>query len=321
MGEVMGNLQYSDITMSEKTRRKFLAIKENPLAGLEKINPEQLYEVLQKARLPKLHFFKTRDQYKLSYREYNACSKNILVLLHGVGEDNKYLFQLANYFSKNNIAKVYTPNLRGYGDFVERRGDVDYIGQIEDDLTDFLIWLKANNHESRIILGGHSFGGASTLRFASSPAEHLVDGYIFIAPYIHPKAPFIKKNYSKVSYYNLITLSILEKLKIRKFHHKPVYTSLKAEELRHGGEAPQLSYRMAMSRIPTKYRDAINAINKPSMAIVGGDDELYNTEKFEDVFKSNPFFTTKVLPGINHDGILFSNEAFQDIEEWLSVCF
>lgn len=285
--------------------------------GLERIKPEELHELLIKAKLPSLEYIEARDYSKIYYRYYLANSNIILVLLHGVAEDNKYLFRLAEYLSKNDIAHVYTPNLRGYGDKVDRRGDVDYIGQIEDDLADFLNWLKSRNPNAQIILGGHSLGGASTLRFSSSLYQHLVDGYLFISPYIEG-APYIKKMHSKVSYFNFTLLTTLENLKIRKFHHKKIYTSYKEKKYQHGGEAIQLSYRLAMSRIPKHYKEKIHAIDKPSLSIVGGEDELYYVEKFEDVFEQNRNFTTKVIPNTNHDGILFNEEAFKEIKLWLA---
>lgn len=285
--------------------------------GLERIEPIQLHELLKEAKLPSLQYIEARDRSKIYFRYYPANSNKIVVLLHGVAEDSKYLFRLAEYISKNNIAKVFTPNLRGYGEKVERRGDVNYIGQIEDDLGDFLKWISTKNPNNQIILGGHSLGGASTLRFSDSPYEHFVDGYIFISPYIE-SAPYIKKMHSKVSYLNFTLLTTLEKLKIRKFHYRKVYTSYKDKKLYHGGEAIQLSYRLAMSRNPKNYKEKIEAIEKPSLAIVGGEDELYHVENFEEVFRNNPNFMTKVLPNINHDGILFSEEAYKEIEKWLS---
>lgn len=289
------------------------------MIGLERITPKQLHEVLNNAKLPQLEHIEARDHKNIYFRHYAAGTNIVLVLLHGVAEDNKYLFRLAEYFSKNNIAQVYTPNLRGYGDKVDRRGDVDYIGQIEDDLADFLEWVKSNNPDARIILGGHSFGGASTLRFSGSTYNHFADGYIFISPYI-PSAPYIKrkgKGHSKVSYFNFATLTILDKFNIQKFHHRKVYSSYKEKQYQHGGEAIKLSYRLAMSRIPNRYKDKISTIQKPALAIVGGDDELYHVEKFEQVFQHNPNFTTKVIPHHNHDGILFSNETYKEIEKWL----
>lgn len=285
--------------------------------GIKRITEEMLYELIKKSNLPPLEHIEAKDQSKIYFRYYGANSHIILVLLHGIGEDSKYLFQLAQYLSNNNIAQVYTPNLRGYGEKVKRRGDVDYIGQLEDDLAHFLKWITSNNPQATIILGGHSFGGASVLRFSSSIYKHFADGYLFIAPYF-PKAPFIQKDHSKVSKVNFKLLTVLEKLKIRCFHHVKVYTSYKDEKFLHGGEAIHISFRLAMSRIPVRYKDNINAIQKPSFSIVGDKDELYKTEKFVEVFQHNRNFTTKILPNHNHDGILFSDQTYEEIKAWLA---
>ena len=48
----------------------------------------------------------------------------VLVLLHGSGWHSKYLFPLAKYISSENLAHVYTPDLRGHGINPIKRGDI-----------------------------------------------------------------------------------------------------------------------------------------------------------------------------------------------------
>jgi alpha-beta hydrolase superfamily lysophospholipase len=94
-----------------------------------------------------------------------------MIILHGISEDSKYLSPLAEFVSSNRLANVYTPDLRGYGENPIRRGDVDYIGQIEDDLADLIVWIKSHNPGvNRIIMAGHSAGGGTVMarRFQNS---------------------------------------------------------------------------------------------------------------------------------------------------------
>ena len=56
-------------------------------------------------------------------------AEEVLVLLHGSGWHSKYLFPLAKYISSENLAHVYTPDLRGHGINPIKRGDIDYINQ------------------------------------------------------------------------------------------------------------------------------------------------------------------------------------------------
>jgi non-heme chloroperoxidase len=285
------------------------------------INPQEMYKLICKAELPKVRFYEARDKSQLFFRYYPANSNWVVILLHGVAEDGKYLFRFAEYISSKNLAQVYTPDLRGYGMYPKRRGDVDYIGQIDDDLADLIDWIRKDNDNAKIILAGHSFGGASVLRFAGSQYSNEVDAYLFLAPFIHPNAPTIRKSekggHTKVSLSKLIFLSLLEKLRIRRFHHWEVLTVNKPVETHHGSETLNLSYRLAMSRIPSKYQEFINHIAKPTLVLVGGSDELFYAEKFETVFIYNQNIHTIILPNYNHDGILFGIETYKEVEEWL----
>lgn len=80
--------------------------------------------------IPPLNTFTARDGRELSYRHYPGPSNKILILLHGSGWHSQYLMPLARFISDKGLAQVYTPDLRGHGLYPERRGDVDYIGQL-----------------------------------------------------------------------------------------------------------------------------------------------------------------------------------------------
>ena len=113
--------------------------------------------------LPEIGTFFPRDQSKLEYRFYDSESENILILLHGSGWHGQYFHVMAQAISQAGIAKVYTPNLRGHGIAPQKRGDVNYIGQLEDDLVDFLAFARRHNpHAEKVVLGGHSSGGHSS---------------------------------------------------------------------------------------------------------------------------------------------------------------
>ena len=285
------------------------------------IKPEEMYELICGANLPQQQTYLTRDKSKLYVRHYPSDSNRIFILLHGISEDSKYLFRLAEYVSSNNLAQVYTPDLRGYGIHAERKGDVDYIGQLDDDLADLIRWIKEKNHHAKIVLGGHSIGGGTVLRFAGSQYANLVDAYLFIAPYLHPNAPTNRKNEggnSKVSLAKLILLYLFEAVRIRSFHHWNILNVNKSIDIQHGGETLNLSFRLLMSRIPQNYQQNIKTISKPSFVVVGDKDELFYSEKFDSLFSPNQNIVTKVLPNHNHDGILFSSETYKEVETWLA---
>ena len=118
--------------------------------------------------IPQLKTFAARDGKQLAYRHYPARSGKVIILLHGSGWHSQYLFPLAEFISSEGLAQVYTPDLRGHGLTPERRGDVDYIDQLEDDLADFLAMVREDNPDAFFIVGGHSSGGGLAIRFAGS---------------------------------------------------------------------------------------------------------------------------------------------------------
>ncbi|MEI7616190.1 MAG: alpha/beta hydrolase, partial [Actinomycetota bacterium] len=74
--------------------------------------------------LPELKSFKARDGKDLNYRYYPSNSDKTLILLHGSGWHSRYFLPLAEFISSNNLANVYTPDLRGHGLNPDKRGDV-----------------------------------------------------------------------------------------------------------------------------------------------------------------------------------------------------
>lgn len=113
------------------------------------------------------------------------------ILLHGSGWHSRYFLPLAGFISSEGLSQVYTPDLRGHGHSPERRGDVDYIGQLEDDLLDFIAMIPKDNPKAMLILGGHSSVGGLAVRFAGSKYGHA---YLLLSPYLQYNAPTVRHN-------------------------------------------------------------------------------------------------------------------------------
>ena len=73
------------------------------------------------SNLPGVQHYTAKDSTQLSYRHYPAQSDNVLVLLHGSGWHSQYFLPLAEFISSENLAQVYTPDLRGHGRMPARR--------------------------------------------------------------------------------------------------------------------------------------------------------------------------------------------------------
>src|SRR5580704_6856298 len=117
---------------------------------------ELLYDY---SNMPDLVRYQARDQAMLDYRHYSSFSKDLLIIIHGSGYHGRYFHKIALDISQKNIAQVIIPDLRGHGLNPKKRGDVDYIGQLDDDLDDLILFAIAKYKPHKIYIAGHSSGG------------------------------------------------------------------------------------------------------------------------------------------------------------------
>ncbi|MBM7570546.1 alpha/beta hydrolase [Aquibacillus albus] len=273
--------------------------------------------------LPDLLSYQATDGNHLYYRHYEASNPgSIVILLHGIGEDSKYLEPLAAYLSSENLAHVFTPDLRGYGENPIRRGDLDYIGQQEEDIAELIKQLKKTYPSTKVILAGHSAGGGTFIRFADSKFASLVDKYLLLSPFVHFQAPIMKKTEetekNKVWMGRLIKLMLLNKLGFTKQNHLPIYRRFKPEELFHGTETLTLSYRLFMSRIPDNYKKALANLPESTLLLIGDQDEEFDHTKYEPLFTKYSTTTPQVIADTDHNGILFHPDSLDKIKNWIT---
>lgn len=166
-----------------------------PITGKVEIKNYDYSSITEKSDsspLGEKRWIKARDGYELFTRVYNSENKDVLILIHGSGSESRYLASLADSIAKAKIATVITPDLRGHGENKGRRGDIDFIGQLENDIEDLIEFSKQSLGAKKIILAGHSSGGGLVLRFIGNPKNRKVDKAIMLAPYLGYDAPTVK---------------------------------------------------------------------------------------------------------------------------------
>src|ERR1700731_4552438 len=134
--------------------------------------------------LPAVQTYPARDGTKLGYRVYEGGGAQVVVLIHGSSDDGAGLHPLAKAL-RDAGASVYVPALRGHGHF-GRSGDIDHIGQLKDDLADFVAVLRPLHPNASFSLIGFSSGGGFVLRVIATPEEKLFDRFIMISPNLPP---------------------------------------------------------------------------------------------------------------------------------------
>ena len=90
--------------------------------------------------LPPLSHYAARDGTQLAYRRYapagGAAARGSVVLVHGSSANSQSVHPLAQSLAGAGFA-VYALDIRGHGDSGPH-GDIAYIGQLDDDLQDFM---------------------------------------------------------------------------------------------------------------------------------------------------------------------------------------
>ncbi|AQS39951.1 lysophospholipase [Shewanella psychrophila] len=285
---------------------------------------------LDYSEMPALQSYTARDGAQLDYRYYPSGSNKVLVLLHGSGWHSQQFYPLAKYISEQGLAQVVTPDLRGHGVNPQRRGDIDYIGQFEDDLADFIGKLKQDSQlqkdfkNSSIIMGGHSSGGGLAIRFAGGEYGNQVDAYLLLAPFIYYNAPTTRPNaggWAKPYTARIIGLSMLNNIGIHSLDHLTSIEFNMPEAVRNGTETLAYSYRLNSSFAPRDYAKDLGAITQPLLVLAGSADETMFADKYQALISSklpdNEKAKVKVLFGLSHMGIVVSPDVRPVIEEWL----
>ncbi len=272
--------------------------------------------------LPGLNRYPARDGEQLAYRLYDSSSDRILIFLHGSSYHGAGYHALAAAISASGAAKVALPNLRGHYLSSRRRGDIDYIGQYEDDIVDLVKFLRAKGFNGPITLGGHSSGGGLVIRFAGGAGDAGISSYLMLAPAI-PTSPAMRQGtaggWAKLHMKRLYGLLILNALGIHGFNALPVIGFNKPAEYWDGTETLSYSFRLNVSYHPRyRYAEDLRALGEHALVLVGADDEAIDAQALRGIVAANaPKAQMAILPHINHFGIFKDPAALKKIEEWL----
>ena len=227
-----------------------------------------------------------RDGYDVQVRRYQATAPDapLLVLVHGSAWHGLQFDGLARALAAH--AEVVVPDLRGHGHQPGTRGDVAYIGQLEDDLADLIAAMRKPGQ--KVVLGGHSSGGGLVVRFAGGSYGETLDGAVLLAPFLKHNAPTTRANsggWTHVLTRRIIGLSMLNALRIRVLNHLTIIQFTMPQEVLDGplGDTATTaySYRMNTSFAPRgDYLGDVAAL-PPFVLITGSADEAFDASLYE----------------------------------------
>lgn len=253
------------------------------------------------AGLPAASTFQARDGTRLAYRAYatDGAPKGSVVLVHGSSARGNSMHLLARAFAAAGYA-AYALDIRGHGES-GTKGQIDYIGQLDDDIEDF---VRALQPARPATLAGFSSGGGFTLRIAAGERQKLFDNYLLLSPFISQDAPTYRANsggWVQVGMPRYVAIGVLHALGVRAFDHLPV-TRFALNDTARAMLTPQYSFALAQNFRPrADWRASIRAAGQPMRLLAGSDDEAFHADRFEQVFKTEgKDVPVSLLPGLGH---------------------
>jgi alpha-beta hydrolase superfamily lysophospholipase len=271
---------------------------------------------------PDLERFTARDGEGLAFRIYESAADQVLIFVHGSSYHGGGYHGLAQAVSQGGAAKVVLPNLRGHYLSGRRRGDVEYVGQLEDDLADLVAELRGRGLGGPVVLGGHSSGGGLALRFAGGPHAALAAGYLLLAPIV-PTSPAIRGGnsggWARLHLKRLLGLLALNAVGVGGLNALPILELSKPAALWDGTETLAYSYRLNVSLHPrATWRRDLSALGARSFVLIGEGDQAIDAQALKRMFARHARRAAlRTLPAVDHFGVFTQPAAITEIVAWL----
>jgi alpha-beta hydrolase superfamily lysophospholipase len=264
--------------------------------------------------LPTPRQLQARDGTRLQYYVYPGESNQVVILIHGSVFPGPSMHELATSL-RNAGVTVYVPDIRGHGGS-GRTGDIDYIGQLDDDLADFVTAIgPAKDGETRTLVG-FSAGGGFAVRFAGGRYGELFDRYVFLSP-ILPGSPAWRPGaggWVNVSIPRIATIASLDRVGIHWFDGLAVISYAVPPE-QSAFVTSSYSFRlMANFGAGSRYETYLRNIRKPATVFVGDMDEQERADQFAPLFQRlGVDIPVTIIPSMKHADMIYAPAALDAV--------
>lgn len=124
-----------------------------------------------------------RDGCRLHYRHYSMVApQSVMLLLPGFGLTSEDYVSCCQHLVKSSAVTVYSPDLRGQGQSQGTEGDVAYIGQLQDDLSDMIAALQQYHPGLPMVLAAHSGSSSLAISYLATRPDPTVVALYLLAP-------------------------------------------------------------------------------------------------------------------------------------------
>ena len=258
--------------------------------------------------MPQLQRFQARDGTVLAFRHYQptaATTDRIAILIHGSSGSSSSVHALARALAAKGV-ETYTPDIRGHG-ASGTRGDIGYIGELEDDLEDFVAEIRKTHPNAPLVLIGHSAGGGFALRVAGSAIQPLFSRTVLLAPYLGYDANTNRPNsggWANADIPRIIALHLLRHAGLTCCQDLPA-VAFAVPPHSEKVQTAVYSYRLVSNfGVKGTYRDNLAAAKGPITIISGAADELMLAQNYRAAVADFPNVEVRLLDGVNHMGVV-----------------
>jgi len=267
---------------------------------------------------PELTRLQARDGTWLAYRLYPAAAgaaDRLAIVTHGSSASSDEMHVVARELAKSGVTAVAI-DARGHG-ASGARGDIAYIGQLDDDLADLIAELRKSYPIAKLEFIGHSSGGGFVARIAATPVGKDFDRFILLSPFLGVRAPTNRPGegagaWAAVDLPRILALSLLRRVGIDWGQSLPVIGFANAPEAIKF-VTPVYSYRLLTDYGPAWDWRASFEANGPRMVVIAGaDDELMDATAYGPTLAPLGVKVT-LVPNVDHMGVVYKPEALATI--------
>ena len=269
---------------------------------------------LDRSGMPGLSQFTARDGSTLAYRVYPGDGLRVAVLFHGSSDSSIGMHAVGKALAAAGVT-AYALDVRGHGGSGPA-GDIARIGQLEDDVADFVAHIRIDRPAAPITAVGHSSGGGFVLRLMGSPVHGLFESFVATAPYLHHRAPTSRGadggGWASPFIPRIVGLAVLSRLGIDAFGGLPVVAFALPPE------APGTrTYSFRLFRNYAPHDDYVGEVRKNGReltVLAGTADEVFRAERYDEAFAEvRPMVTVALVQGVSHMGMVADPAALRAI--------
>lgn len=271
--------------------------------------------------LPPLERFQARDGTWLGFRHYapkGAATDRAAIFIHGSSGSSATVNHALTAALAAHGVETWALDTRGHG-ASGTRGDIGYVGQLEDDLVDFVAHVRRSAPNLPLTLIGHSAGAGFSLRVAATPImQDLFVRTVLIAPYLGYDAPTNKPHaggWANADLPRFFALAALRKLGIDCCAQLPVLAfavPANSERILTATYSDRLMRNFATHG----YRLDLPDVTHPLTIFGGAEDEMMISDKYAETVQAiKPSVDVKLIEGVNHMGMVTNPKAVNAIAE------